>query len=198
MEAGLLADKTSNLDCFQERFVLPRGWLYSTPVSKRAHSEQVKQEYVTFQGKHQMYVLRRGRDDINTPLSYEIFRGKLEFKLVGVLPLKREIKSALGGERLLIGNKADGFIKVIHSAFAVYKWLIEDALKKEITDVAESSHPLIGFFTFRDDDIIKSILGCVDSFFPAEKDGLRKFVEKYRDELMTIKVVRKFKVIRTE
>lgn len=176
---------------------LPRqgaGWLYSTPVSKKAYSEPVREEFsVAVTGE----IVRRWRDDINAPFSYEIFPGWLEFKLVGILLLKSEIKNALKNERLLVGDEADEFIKIIRSSLDTYKRMIEDTLKEEITDLAESSHPLIAFFTFREDDIIKSILYCVDRFFPAKKDVLRKFVEKYRNELMTMKVIRKFKVIKT-
>jgi len=169
------------------------GWLYSTPVSKKAYSEPVREEFsVAVTGE----IVRRWRDDINNPFSYEIFPGWLEFKLVGVLLMKREIKNALKNERLLVGDEADEFIKIIRSSLDTYRELVEDALKKEITDFVESSHPLIAFFTFRDEDIIKSILYCVDRLFPTKKDALTKFVEKYRDELMTVKLVRKFKVHR--
>jgi len=169
------------------------GWLCSTPVSKKAYSEPVREEFsVAVTGE----IVRRWREDINNPFSYEIFPGWLEFKLVGVLLLKREIKNALKNEGLLAGDKIDEFIEIIRSSLDTYKGLVENTLKKEITDLAESSHPLIAFFTFRDNDIIESILYCVDRLFPAEKDVLRKFVEKYRDELMTVKVVRKFNVYR--
>ena len=203
MEAGLLTSDLSSRQRTEEtRVVLDRrGWLYSMPVSKRPYNEPVKEEFIEINDRsHQRYVLRRWRKRIEEPLQYESFPGWIDIKLVGISVLRKEIKKALKDEGLFTDDRADRFVAAIKSAVTIYKSRIERALMGEnFADFAETSHPLIAFLTIRDDtDVIGTALCTVEHLFPSQEDRskIKNFIDKYRSELMTLKVVRRFQIHR--
>jgi hypothetical protein len=171
-----------------------KGWLYSTPVSKKMYSEPMREEFsMTVNGE----VARKWRDRIDEPFKYETFLGYLHIELASIIIPAREIKKLLEKESLLSDEKAEEFIEIIRSAVRSYRCLVENNLKNE--PVIESPHPLMAFFTLRDNvDILETIRYSTDRLFPDEKDELRRFIEQYWEELLTVKLVRRFKVFRTE
>lgn len=170
------------------------GWLYSTPVSKKAYSEPVREEFsVAVTGE----IVRRWRSDINEPFKYEIFPGYLEIQLAGIVVLAKEVKKLLEKEQLLTGDDANIFIEGLRSTFSLFRSEIEDALKKETGCRLMELHPLIAYFRVDlSRDLMDTISYITDCIFSAKKEELRNFIARHIEELMTIKVVRKFKVIR--
>ncbi len=177
-------------------FVLKQnaGWLYSTPVSKKAYSEPVREEFsVAVDGR----IVRRWRRDINEPFKYETFPGYLDIQLVGIVVPAKEIKKLLGKEGLLTGDEADIFIESLRSAFSLFKGEIEESLRKEIGSRLIEVHPLVAYFRVDlSRDLMDTISYITDCIFSAKKEELRNFIARHTEELMTIKVVRKFKVYR--
>ena len=170
------------------------GWLYSTPVSKKAYSEPIREEFSeAVDGR----IVRRWRDHINESFKYETFPGYLDIKLVGVIVPAKEIKKMLEKERLLAGDDADIFVENIRSAFLLHRHDIKETLREEVAGKVVELHPLIAYLTIEQDtDIINTITYTTDLLFAEKKDKIRDFIAKHREDLMTIKVVRKFKVYR--
>jgi len=197
MEMELLANEARRMRFAPER----KGWLYSMPISSMAWSEPVKEEFIEIKDEsHRTYVLRRWRNRIDEPLQYEVFPGLIETRLLDIEVLEKEIKSSLEQEKILTGDEVNRFVAVIRSAFNNFKGRIERCLADDnLTDLAESSHPLVAFFTLRSDFyIMRAIKYTVAKVWPGKKQEINRFIEKYRDELMTVKIVRDFKVLRAE
>ncbi len=173
------------------------GWLYSTPVSKKAYFDPVREEFSPAVGiGNGSWVARRWRSDINAPFRYEIFPGYLHIEFAGLVIPAKQIKKLLEKEGLLTGEDADIFVENIRSAFHMYEGEIEQDLRTETGKITEQ-HPLVAYFTIEDDtDVINTITYTVDQIFSARKCEIRDFIKRHREELMTVKVVRKFRVIR--
>jgi len=111
---------------------LPRrqetGWLYSTPVSKKAYSEPVREEFSVAVDDR---IVRRWRRDINEPFGYETFPGYLDIQLAGIIVPAKEIKKLLEKEQLLTGDDADIFIESLRSAFSLFKGEIEESNRQQ-------------------------------------------------------------------
>ena len=169
------------------------GWLYSMPVSKKPYSEPVREEFsTTVTGE----IVRRWRTDINEPFQYETFPGYLHIELAGIIVPAKEIKKLLEKEGVLTGDDADIFIESLRSAFSLFKGDIEESLKKEIGSRLMEVHPLVAYLRLdADEEIINTITYTTDRIFSAKRDALRDFMAQHKDELMTVKVVRKFRVI---
>jgi len=177
---------------------LETGWLYSTPVSKKAYSEPVREEFSPAKGiGNGSWIVRRWRDNINMSFQYETFPGYLHIELVGVITPVKEIKKLLEREGVLSGDDIDIFISGIRSAFYLFRPEIENDLKKDLGSRLVELHPLVAYLRVEPNvDLTESIEYFTDCVFSAKKEHLRDFVARHEDVLMTVKVVRKFKVYR--
>ena len=188
-----------NISLFQQG----TGWLYSTPVSKKAYSEPVREEFSPARGANNgSWVVRRWRNDINMPFQYETFSGYLHIELAGFIPLVRELGKILKQEAIVTSEEAWNFVVMIRSSLGMYRNTIENALKFGRGDLTETDHPLVAYFQLRDKcdlaDILETLRYATCAIFPSRKEYLLDFVERHLEELMTVKVIRKFRVIRAE
>ncbi len=173
------------------------GWLFSYPVSKKKYTEPVKEEF--FPAKNSNYrsiIVRRWRTRIDEPFRYEVFPGYINIELAGIVVPAKEIRKLLEKEKILSGDDIDLFISAVRAAFKFYKTMIKNDLAKN-DNIKESFHSLIAFYTPKKElleDIISTILYTTDKIFPLHKEKIRDFLERYKEELMTVKVVRKFKI----
>lgn len=191
METGGLTLSNQSL-----QVVADRRWLTSTPVSKKGWSEPVKEEFLEVKDGSHRAILRQWRDRIEEPLQREVFRGWIDIRLVGIIPPSKEVKKALEREGILSEDEMAEFIVLFRASFDVNRKLVENAMMAEKGEVMESNHPLVAFFRVQEDEVLRSILYNINLLFPTKKEALSEFVEKNREELMTVKVVRKFKIYR--
>jgi len=178
--------------------IISRGWLYSVPVSKKPYSELVKEEFLLVKNQqHQVQVLRRWRNRIDEPLQYEVFRGWLDIRLTNIILARQEIKKALEKEGFVMEEISE-FIALYQASFDINRGVVEEEIKKS-SDVEKTQHPLIGYLNLMADGrdaVSDSIFYNIQRLFPCQKAKLIRFAEENMDELMTIKVVRKFKIYR--
>lgn len=178
--------------------ITDRRWFLSTPVSKKRRTELVKEEFVEVEEGSHRKILRRWRNQIEEPLQHEVFRGWIDIRLAGVIPPCREVKKMLTREEILSENEVGEFISLLRASFYINRMLVETDVKYGRVDVTESDHPLIAFFKLNSDDVLKSIRYNIDAIFPSKREALRRFVDLHQEELMTIKVVRKFKIYKAD
>lgn len=178
--------------------VVSRGWLYSVPVSKKPYSEPVKEEFLLVKDQqHRTQVLRRWRNRIDEPLQYEVFRGWMDIRLTNIILARQEIKKALEKEGFATEEIAE-FITLYQASFDINRGIVEEEIKKS-SDVEETQHPLIGYLNLKADGrdaVSDSIFYNIQRLFPDQKAKLIRFAEENMDKLMTVKIVRKFKIYR--
>lgn len=179
-----------------------KGWLFSTPISEKPDNEPVKEEFIMVKDRgYQTYVIRRWRTDINEPLRYETFPGWIDIELSEVVVQKENIKKILTKEAkgLLSDEETNEFVEIIVVAVENYRALIENILKNEFPPgLTESPHSLTAFLSLHQDrDFRETIIYSINHLFPEKKILLGEFLERFCEELTIVKVMRRFKIVRT-
>jgi hypothetical protein len=111
-----------------------------------------------------------------------------------VAPIKN-IRSLLKRESFLNEEEKEWFVAAIRSAVALNRATLEKHFKEGRGEFWESDHPLVAFFIPDDDgDVFESIMHTAEGMFPAKKKEIKEFIERNREDIMTVKVVRKFTI----
>lgn len=180
----------------------PSSWFHSMPVSKKPYATLKKEEFSSAADTTNQCpcVVRTWRETNDDCKQSETFPGWLDIQLAGIVVPSKDIKRLVESEGLLSGDDADLFASAVRSAFYNFKSVIEDDLAKEVIGrVTESPHPLVADYTLLEDrEVMDGILYTLDQLFYNKEDEIRDFIKKHRDYLMTIRVVRKYRVLRGE
>jgi len=170
------------------------GWLYLTPISCQPYNHPFREEFLELSDKG--IVIKR-QYYMGEEIHYEAFPGALKIFLSKVMAPANilEIKSKL--ERILTPDDTQSFVDLVNYVVSFFRFYIEGYLRKEIAGVREI-HPLVAVFRLKDkeDEILETVNYTIEKLFENKKWDLIHFIKENKENILEIKAVRKFRVVR--
>ncbi len=157
-------------------------------ISDKTYTEPVKTCYLEATNGSEKFLIKKWRNTIDDPFSYEIIRGRIEIKDIKVKVQSNDIKKQIQMEKNLCisEEKVDNFIKGVQKE-------VEKLNPEKLEISAEGNTPLDSYCRLNNDCIEQILTRCQDKFNQQELNLLRDFVlqnNQYND-VMTLMVRKK-------
>jgi len=163
-------------------------------VSPWPYVEPVKESYFYVTNGKESFLVRKWRDSIENPVSYQLIDGYIEITDAHIEIQRQDIRKQIRAEIPSVSDrKINEFIKVVEDVTSQLDWE-----KLEVS--AEGENPLITYYKL-DDHSIRDILNRSTKIFNSgEFEKIKEFIcrNNCHNDVMTLKVRRTFNVVTTD
>jgi hypothetical protein len=161
-----------------------------TFISDKPAYELMKVSYVEASNGQQRFLIKRSRESLNQPVSYELIPGKIQVADVSLeiqeADLRRQI-SWLNGSFPLSGEKVNKFIQAFREEV---KSISPESLHEELESTLPGETPLLTYGSFSEDRWKKVLHRCENAFEPPELELVEGFIRDNRQpgEVLGLKI----------
>lgn len=162
-------------------------------ISQWPYVEPVKEGFFHVTNGKEIFLVRKWRDTINDPVSYELIGG--DIKIIDTKPeiQYQDIRKQIMAEIPSMTNKhIDRFIQAVEDVVSRLDW-------ESLEVSAEGEGPSIIYYKL-DDRNIRQILKKISKIFdPKKSKKIKQFIHQNMDhnDVMTLKVRKRFKIVST-
>ncbi|MBN1255119.1 MAG: hypothetical protein JXA50_07600 [Deltaproteobacteria bacterium] len=161
------------------------------PISDKPYTEPVKTSFFEATNGTKRFLIKRWRDTIEQPFTYEIIDGRLDFNHGKIGVQTHAIRKQLRAEYdpSISEEQINYFINAIHKE-------AEKIDPATLMVSAEGETPLISYYHLGDATLERILIRCQDTFNHDELELLRNFMREHNeyDGVMTVLVHKEFAI----
>ncbi|HIC91237.1 MAG TPA: hypothetical protein EYP21_04085 [Syntrophaceae bacterium] len=163
-------------------------------ISQWPYLEPVKEGYFQVTNGKERFLVRKWRESIDNPISYQLIDGYIEITNTQLEVQRQDIRRQMRAEIPSISDrKIDQFIQVVEDVASQLDW-------KKLEVSAEGENPLITYYKLGDHSMGNILSRSTEIFNSKEFKKIKEFIYQNNghNDVMTLRVRRRFKIVTTD